>query len=48
MDAVRKFAGAKPDKAVVAPDAQGLLSSFDDFVSHYEVVEGKFQGFEPP
>jgi len=45
MDAVRKFAGAKPDKAVVAPEAQALLSSFDDFVSHYEVVEGKFEGF---
>ncbi len=45
MDAVRKFAGAKPEKAVVAPQAQALLSSFDDFVSHYEVVEGKFQRF---
>lgn len=43
MDAVRRFAGAKPEKAVVAPDAEALLSSFDDFVSHYEVVhsEGK-------
>lgn len=45
MDAVRKFAGAKPEKAVVAPQAQALLSSFDDLVSHYEVVEGKFQRF---
>jgi len=44
MDAVRKFAGANPEKAVVAPDAQAVLSSFDEFVSHYEVVEGKFQG----
>ncbi|HJT00184.1 MAG TPA: YciI-like protein [Terriglobales bacterium] len=42
MEAVRKFAGAKPEKAVVAPDAQALLSSFDDLVSHYEVVDGKF------
>ena len=45
MDAVRKFAGAKPQRAVVAPDAQALLSRFDDFVSHYEVVEGRFEGF---
>ena len=41
MAAVRKFAGAQPEKAVVAPQAQALLSSFDDFVSHYEIVEGK-------
>ena len=43
MDAVRRFAGAKPEKAVVAADAQALLSSFDEVVSHYEVVhsEGK-------
>jgi heme-degrading monooxygenase HmoA/uncharacterized protein YciI len=45
MAAVRRFAGAKPEKAVVAPQAQALLSSFDNFVSHYEVVDGKFQGF---
>jgi uncharacterized protein len=38
MDAVRKFAGTKPEKAVVAPQAQTLLSSFDNFVSHYEIV----------
>ncbi len=41
MEAIRKFAGAQPEKAVVAPQAQALLSRFDDFVSHYEVVEGK-------
>ena len=45
MDAVRRFAGAKPEKAVVAPDAQALLSSFDEVVSHYEVVDGKIQGY---
>jgi len=45
MDAVRRFAGEKPEKAVVAPKAQALLSRFDDFVSHYEVVEGRFEGF---
>jgi uncharacterized protein len=41
MAAVRKFAGPKPEKAVVAPQAQAMLSSFDDFVSHYEVVVGE-------
>ncbi len=41
MEAIRKFAGAQPERAVVAPQAQALLSRFDDFVSHYEVVEGE-------
>ena len=39
MEAVRKFAGADAEKAVVAPPAQAVLSSFDDFVTHYQVVE---------
>jgi uncharacterized protein YciI/heme-degrading monooxygenase HmoA len=39
MEAIRKFAGEKPEKAVVAPQAQALLSRFDDSVSHYEVVK---------
>ena len=41
MAAVRKFAGAEPDKAVVAPQAQALLSSFDKSVSHYDVVHSE-------
>ena len=41
MSAIRKFAGADAEKAVVAPQAQALLSSFDDFVNHYEVVKGE-------
>ncbi|HKU20791.1 MAG TPA: YciI-like protein [Terriglobales bacterium] len=40
MDAIRKFAGTDVEKAVVAPQAQAVLSSFDEFVSHYEVVKG--------
>ncbi|HEX6906162.1 MAG TPA: YciI-like protein [Terriglobales bacterium] len=39
MEAIQKFAGTDVEKAVVAPKAQAVLSSFDDFVSHYEVVE---------
>jgi heme-degrading monooxygenase HmoA len=38
MDAVRKFAGADPERAVVEPAAQAVLSEFDDRVRHYEVV----------
>jgi uncharacterized protein YciI/heme-degrading monooxygenase HmoA len=38
MDAVRRFAGAMPDNAVVEAKTQAVLSSFDDFVTHYDVV----------
>jgi heme-degrading monooxygenase HmoA len=40
MAAVRKFAGVEPDKALVEPEAQAILSSFDDFVTHFEIVHG--------
>jgi heme-degrading monooxygenase HmoA/uncharacterized protein YciI len=38
MDAVRKFAGPKPEKAVVEPDARAALTDFDKFVAHFEVL----------
>jgi uncharacterized protein len=38
MDAVRGFAGAEPEKAVVEPAARAALSDFDATVTHYEVV----------
>lgn len=38
MHAVRKFAGAEPDRAVVEPEARAALTSFDDSVTHFEVV----------
>lgn len=38
MEAVRRFAGAEPDRAVVDPEAKAALTSFDDFVTHFEVV----------
>ena len=37
MAAVRAFAGADPEKAVVEPEARAVLAEFDDFVRHYEV-----------
>ncbi|SRR5258706_6484670 len=37
MDAVRRFAGADPERAVVEPEARAVLADFDDFVRHYEV-----------
>jgi heme-degrading monooxygenase HmoA len=37
MDAVRRFAGNSPERAVVEPKARDALSSFDDPVTHYEL-----------
>jgi heme-degrading monooxygenase HmoA len=38
MDAIQKFAGADPNRAVVEPEARAVLTSFDDFVTHFDVV----------
>ena len=38
MDAVRRFAGDDPERAVVEPEARAVLAEFDDFVRHYEVA----------
>lgn len=37
MDAIAKFAGEKPTRAVVEPEARALLSDFDDEVTHHTV-----------
>ena len=39
LDAVRAFAGAQIDRAVVEPGAVAALDSFDASVKHYEVIE---------
>jgi heme-degrading monooxygenase HmoA len=39
MMAVGKFAGTEVDKAVVEPEAQAVLTSFDRTVTHFEVVK---------
>lgn len=39
MDAIRRFAGADPERAVVEPEARAVLAGYDDFVRHYEVQE---------
>ncbi|MHB8813078.1 MAG: antibiotic biosynthesis monooxygenase family protein [Steroidobacteraceae bacterium] len=38
MDAIRRFAGSEPDKAVVEPAARAVLSEFEEVVTHYELV----------
>jgi len=40
MCAVQEFAGQELNRAVVKPEARAILSSFDDFVTHFEVIAG--------
>jgi len=39
MEAIRRFAGAEVEKAVVEPEAVAALVSFDKTVEHYELLE---------
>lgn len=41
IETVRQFAGSDPNVAVVEPEARQALSSFDEFVRHYEVAYGE-------
>jgi heme-degrading monooxygenase HmoA len=38
LDAIKAFAGPKPERAVVDPGARAVLSEFDDFATHYSVT----------
>lgn len=38
MDAIRKFAGDEPSRAVVEPEAQAVLLRFDTEVKHYQAL----------
>jgi heme-degrading monooxygenase HmoA len=38
LDAITRFAGADPELAVVPPEAQSLLASYDDRAVHWEVA----------
>jgi heme-degrading monooxygenase HmoA len=40
MEAVCRFAGPDPDKGVVEPEARAVLTSFDEYVTHFEVIRG--------
>ena len=40
IEAIRQFAGPEPNKAVVEPEARAVLTSFDEYVTHFEVVRG--------
>ncbi|WP_275193658.1 antibiotic biosynthesis monooxygenase [Bradyrhizobium sp. CSA207] len=38
LDSIRAFAGPDPEKAIVDPDAQAMLTDFDSTAANYEVV----------
>jgi uncharacterized protein len=44
MTAVARFAGPELEKAVVEPEAQDVLTSFEKFVSHFEIVHSTESG----
>jgi heme-degrading monooxygenase HmoA len=37
-DAISAFAGSDIDKAVVEPEARGVLQTYENEVTHYEVI----------
>ena len=38
IETIKKFAGKDPNVAIVEPEARAVLSQFDDFARHYDVV----------
>ena len=38
MEAIKAFAGPKPDRRWSSPGAKAVLAEYDDFASHYEVA----------
>jgi heme-degrading monooxygenase HmoA len=38
LDAVKAFAGENYEQAVILPEAQALLSTFESKAAHYEIV----------
>jgi len=39
IEAIARFAGPDPEVAVVAPDAQAILTAYDRRAAHYDVIE---------
>ncbi len=38
IEAIGRFAGSDPELAVVAPEAQAILTAYDRRAAHYDVV----------
>jgi len=45
MGAIRRFAGADAERAVVEPEARAALTQFDDSVTHFEIVHSTPERF---
>jgi heme-degrading monooxygenase HmoA len=39
MEAIRRFAGPDPERAVVEPEARAVLAEFDPVVAHYQIAQ---------
>lgn len=39
VEAIRKFAGANPEQAVVPENVQAMMVTYDRTVEHYDVIE---------
>jgi heme-degrading monooxygenase HmoA len=39
LEAIVRFAGADPEVAVVAPEAQAILTAYDRRAAHYDIVD---------
>ncbi|HEX7125950.1 MAG TPA: antibiotic biosynthesis monooxygenase [Thermodesulfobacteriota bacterium] len=39
LDAIRAFAGERPEVAVVPPTVQAMMVSYDAHVEHYEIAD---------
>jgi heme-degrading monooxygenase HmoA len=46
LEAIRAFSGSAVDRAVVPPLVQGLMTSYDTAVAHYEIAD-TFAGDDP-
>jgi heme-degrading monooxygenase HmoA len=44
MAAVEAFAGPDPERAVVEPEARAVLASFEEVVTHHEIVSELIAG----
>lgn len=48
IESVKRFTGENSELAVVEPEARAVLSDFDTFVRHYEIVNVASCGISSP
>lgn len=41
MDAIKRFAGDEPTRAVVEPEARAILTSFEESIAHFDMLYQK-------